>query len=471
MFKAIDRIHFVGIGGSGMSGLAEVLLNLGYKVSGSDLKRSQTVVRLESLGAKVFLSHETSNVDTAQVVVVSSAIQHENPEIAAARHKKIPIIHRSEMLAELMRLKYGVVVAGTHGKTTTTSILAQVLHDAQLDPTVVIGGILNATASNAKLGSGEWFLAEADESDGSFLRLSPTVAVITNIDSDHLDHYTNYQEILDAFRSFLERVPFYGAICACIDDPGVKKVVPHIQRRCMTFGFSDGADVTAVDVRHEGSITYFTPVVFGEKKTPVALHMPGKYNVLNALASVAVAVVLELSLERVSASISAFQGVLHRFTQIGKVGRTTIVDDYAHNPKKISTVLDGIRESWPQHRVCALFQPHRFSRVKHLANEFADAFGNADFVVVTPVYSAGEKAIEGCDHESLARLIQSRSHRGRNDSVVTCQNLEQAVSLATTFACKHDGDETGCSGVLIITLGAGDVQNVGPRLLKELNQM
>ncbi|MEY4065596.1 MAG: hypothetical protein RIR26_1804, partial [Pseudomonadota bacterium] len=466
MFKAIDRIHFVGIGGSGMSGLAEVLLNLGYRVSGSDLKRNDTVIRLESLGAHIFNTHAASNINGVQVVVVSSAIHRENSEIAAAREKRIPIIHRSEMLAELMRLKYGVIVAGTHGKTTTTSILAQVLHDAQLDPTVVIGGILNSTASNAKLGSGEWFLAEADESDGSFLRLSPTVAVITNIDSDHLDHYANYDEILAAFRSFLEKVPFYGAVCAGIDDPGVRRVVPLIQRRCITFGFSAEADITATDIKYEGALTHFTPVVFGKRIAPVQLHMPGRYNITNALASVAVAVVLEMSLEKVCASITGFQGVLHRFTQIGKVGRTTVVDDYAHNPKKISTVLDGIRESWPRHKVCAVFQPHRFTRVKHLANEFAEAFKSADQVIVTPVYSAGELPIDGCDHESLARLIQERSHTGRSDTVVTCQNLEQAVSLARAFACKHDGDETGCSGVLIITLGAGDVQHAGPRLLK-----
>jgi len=468
MFKAIDTIHFIGIGGSGMSGLAEVLLNLGYKVSGSDIKKSAIVERLEQLGAKIFLSHASENIKGVQVVVVSSAILTGNPEIKAAELAKIPIIHRSEMLAELMRLKYGVVVAGTHGKTTTTSILANVLHDANLDPTVVIGGILNSTHSNAKLGSGEWFLAEADESDGSFLRLSPTVAVVTNIDKDHLDHYSSYQEILNAFQIFLDKVPFYGAVCACIDDPGVRKVLPQIRRRTVTFGFSKDAEITAVDLRHEGQLTHFTPVIFGKMSTPITLRMPGRYNVLNALASVAVGVVLELNPANVSGSISGFEGVLHRFTQLGFFNRISVVDDYAHNPKKISTVLDGVRESWPRHKVCAVFQPHRYTRVKHLADEFADSFTSADCVVVTPVYSAGEIPIEGCDHETLAALIRSRRTDLPTDSVLTCQNLDQAVSLAKAFACKHDEDEKGCTGVLVITLGAGDVQHVGPRLLSAL---
>lgn len=468
MFKAIDTIHFIGIGGSGMSGLAEVLLNLGYKVSGSDINNSATVDRLKQLGAKIFLSHATENIKGVQVVVVSSAILTDNPEIKAAELAKIPIIHRSEMLAELMRLKYGVVVAGTHGKTTTTSILANVLHDANLDPTVVIGGILNSTHSNAKLGSGEWFLAEADESDGSFLRLSPTVAVVTNIGRDHLDHYASYQEILNAFQIFLDKVPFYGAVCACIDDPGVREVLPQIRRRTVTFGFSKDAEITAVDLRHEGQLTHFTPVIFGKISAPITLRMPGRYNVLNALASVAVGVVLELSPANVSGSISGFEGVLHRFTQLGFFNRISVVDDYAHNPKKISTVLDGVRESWPRHKVCAVFQPHRYTRVKHLADEFADSFTSADCVIVTPIYSAGEIPIEGCDHETLAALIRSRRTVSPTDSVLTCQNLDQAVSLAKAFACKHDEDENGCTGVLVITLGAGDVQHVGPRLLNAL---
>lgn len=470
MFKAIDGIHFIGIGGSGMSGLAEVLLNLGYKVSGSDIKRSPTIERLEKLGAKIYPTHEAQNIAGVQVVVVSSAIHTQNPEIKAAQSARIPIIHRSEMLAELMRLKYGVIVAGTHGKTTTTSILAHVLHDAELDPTVVIGGILNSTDSNAQLGRGEWFLAEADESDGSFLRLSPTVAVVTNIDKDHMDHYASYEEILAAFRSFLDKVPFYGAVCACIDDPGVRQVLPQVQRRCVTFGLSEEADVSATDIQPNGPTTRFTPVIYGKRGTPITLKMPGRYNVQNALASVAVGVVLELQEHRVAAAISAFQGVLHRFTALGTVNRITVVDDYAHNPKKISTVLSGIRESWPNHKVCAVFQPHRYSRVKHLAEEFSESFAAADCVIVTPVYSAGEAPIEGCDHESLASLIKSRQPNPDTAAILTCQNLEQAVSLAKAFACKHDGDEKGCTGVLVVTLGAGDVQRVGARLLDALQK-
>lgn len=469
MFKAIDRIHFVGIGGSGMSGLAEVLLNLGYKVSGSDTKDSAIVRRLRSLGALISHTHSADNVSQAQVVVVSSAINPQNPEIRAAQDARIPIIHRSEMLAELMRLKYGVIVAGTHGKTTTTSIMANVLHEAGLDPTVVIGGILNSTNSNAKLGSGDWFLAEADESDGSFLRLSPTVAVVTNIDRDHMDHYASYEEIISAFSAFLDKVPFYGAICACIDDPGVQRVIPRLRRRIVTFGLNKEADVSARNISHLGGVSEFTPVINGSELNRVTLKMPGRYNILNALASIAVGHVLEISRDRVCSAISGFEGVLHRFTQLGVVERVAVIDDYAHNPKKISTVLEGIRESWPNHRVCAIFQPHRYSRVKHLADEFSAAFVHADHVIVTPVYAASEAPIEGCDHESLANLIRQNSFRGASSSVETCQNLDQAVSLGMSFACKHKENDQGCTGVLLITLGAGDVQSVGPRLLRELS--
>lgn len=468
MFKAIDTIHFVGIGGSGMSGLAEVLLNLGYNVSGSDVKKSAIIERLEKMGAQIFLNHNKENVAKAHVVVVSSAIQADNPELKAAKSARIPIIHRSEMLAELMRLKYGIIVAGTHGKTTTTSILAHVLHHTELDPTVVIGGILNSTHSNAKLGGGNWFLAEADESDGSFLRLNPTIAVITNIDKDHLDHYSSYEEIQNAFSTFVEKVPFYGAICACVDDPGVQNLLPTVRRKVISFGLSEGADVTAVNIRPEGHATTFTPVVFGKRWDPITLNMPGRYNVLNSLGSLAVATVLDLNQEMVCRSISDFQGVLHRFTQVGHHNRISIVDDYAHNPKKISTVLTGVRESWPHHKVCAIFQPHRYSRVKHLTNEFSDAFHHADCVIVAPVYAAGESPIEGCDHESLAERIRSRSTGPGKPTILTCQNLDQAVSLAKTFACKHDEDVSGCAGVLVITLGAGDIQQAGARLLSAL---
>jgi UDP-N-acetylmuramate--alanine ligase len=468
MFKAIDKIHFIGIGGSGMSGLAEVLLNLGYKVSGSDLKDSAVVKRLRSLGAVVHNFHDGHHVENVQVVVVSSAIDSRNPEISMAQKLKLPIIHRSEMLAELMRLKYGVIVAGTHGKTTTTSILSNVLHDAGLDPTVVIGGILNSTSSNAKLGGGEWFLAEADESDGSFLRLSPTVAVVTNIDRDHMDHYSSYEEILSAFASFIDKVPFYGAVCACVDDPGVKLMLPKLRRRTVTFGLSPEADVTAIDIKHNGMVSEFTPVIEGKAGPRVRLKMPGRYNVINSLASFAVGKVLDVPIEKVSTSVSGFEGVLHRFTIIGETDRVLIVDDYAHNPKKIATVLDGIRESWPGHRICAIFQPHRYSRVKHLAEEFSVSFSKADHVIVTPVYSAGETPIEHCDHLTLAKEIQRKSFSSDANSVDTCQNLDHAVSLATDYACKHKEDNLNCSGVLIITLGAGDVQSVGPRVLKKL---
>ena len=465
MFSMIKRIHFIGIGGIGMSGIAEVLVNSGYEVSGSDIKVTPTVSRLEKMGIKIFLGHDAQNVENAQVVVVSSAINKHNPELVAAASTRIPVIHRSEMLAELMRLKYGVCVAGTHGKTTTTSILATALTGAGLDPTLVIGGKLNALDSNAKLGKGDLFVAEADESDGSFLRLTPAIAVITNIDKDHLDHYSGFDEILQAFESFVDKIPFYGAVCACIDDPAVQLLLPKVRRKLVTFGLRQDADVTVQNLAFEGFHTSFVPLVYGVPYDQVKLKMPGRYNVANALASFAVGAFLGLDLNLVSKAISDFAGVLHRFTVIGNVRKTTVIDDYAHNPKKISTVLRGIRESFPDARVCAVFQPHRYSRLKFMGDEFALSFADADCVVVTPIYAASEQPIAGITSESVAQQIRAASFQNAAETVLTATSLENAAQLAAQLIQKqgHQHD------TIVITLGAGDVQSVGPVVIKLLS--
>lgn len=464
MFSTIKNIHFIGIGGSGMSGIAEVLLNQGYVVSGSDSKMTATTHRLEKLGARIALGHSAEAIKDAHVVVVSSAIDKQNPELAAAAAARIPVIHRSEMLAELMRLKYGVVVAGTHGKTTTTSLLATVLTTAGLDPTVVIGGRLNAYDSSAKLGKGELFVAEADESDGSFLRLTPTVAVLTNIDRDHLDHYKGFADIFAAFEIFIDKVPFYGAVCACIDDPAVEAILPKVRRKLLTYGLRPDADITAQDLLFDGCFSHFTPVIAGRATERVQLKMPGRYNVTNALASFAVGQVLGVNPALVSRALSQFEGVLHRFTVLGTVENVMVVDDYAHNPAKIAAVLKGTRESFPGQHVVAVFQPHRYSRIVHMLDDFARSFGDADSVIVTPIYAASEQPISGITPEALVGQICQGSFQGRTGNTFEATDLRHAASLAAGLAKSHNNG----AGVIVLTLGAGDIQGVGPKILEIL---
>ncbi|APJ02458.1 UDP-N-acetylmuramate--L-alanine ligase [Silvanigrella aquatica] len=465
MFNAIKKIHFVGIGGSGMSGIAEVLLNSGYKVSGSDIKKSQITEKLKHMGAKIFIGHQPENIKDAQVLVVSSAINKHNPEIIEAQNSRIPIIHRSEMLSELMRLKYGVIVAGTHGKTTTTSILASSLHDVGLDPTVVIGGKLNSFESNAKLGKGDLFVAEADESDGSFLRLTPTIAIITNIDRDHLDHYDKLEDIVKAFETFLDKVPFYGAVCACIDDPIVQLVIPKIRRKLITYGLRQDADVSATDKVTNGMITTYTPVVFGKSFPKVTLKMPGQYNLTNSLATFAVATLLDLDINKICKSISQFEGVQHRFTVIGDINNFLIVDDYAHNPKKIETVLKGTKESFPDREIIAIFQPHRYSRLKYQMDEFSRCFHDADRVIITPIYSAGEQEIQGIDTPHIAHQIKLNSFNNTSNSTIIADNLNHASDKVFEILKSIDPQK----GAVVLTLGAGDVRQVGHLLLEKLN--
>ncbi len=455
--RMVQHVHFVGIGGIGMSGIAEVLLNLGYQVSGSDLRSSDTTERLEKLGGVVSLGHDAGQVADADVVVVSSAVSEDNPEVVEARRRKIPVIPRAEMLAELMRLKFGVAVAGTHGKTTTTSLLATVLSEAGLDPTLVIGGKLNSIGTNARLGQSDILVAEADESDGSFLFLSPVISIITNIDPEHLDHYGSLEKLEDAFVAFADKVPFYGSVVLCLDHPRVQALLPRIHKRCVTYGFSAQADYRADEVRHEGLGSSFQVIRRGEPVGRISLKMPGRHNVLNALAVVAVADALGVEFEVVSKALGRFQGVQRRFTIRADRDGLVVVDDYGHHPAEIQTTLAAARQSFPKSRILALFQPHRYSRVQRLWEEFARAFNQADLVFVCDIYPAGEQPIEGISASRLAEEISRCGHRG----VRYIGGLDAAKNLVEEIAAPGD---------LVITLGAGDVWKVGQHLAHRLDE-
>jgi UDP-N-acetylmuramate--alanine ligase len=450
--KRVKRVHFVGIGGIGMSGIAEVLINLGYKVSGSDLRASDTTRRLEELGGTVHQGHSPQYVEGVDVVVISSAVREDNPEVTAARRETIPVIPRAEMLAELMRLKFSIAVSGTHGKTSTTSLLADVLHEAGFDPTVVIGGKLNSLGTNAVLGQGPYMVAEADESDGSFLKLSPTIAVVTNIDSEHLEHYGTLDRLTQAFVDFANKTPFYGLVVACLEHPRVQSILPSIQKRYVTYGFAAQADYVARDLQHQGIVTDFEVLIRGESAGRVKLRMPGDHNVLNALAVVAVADELDIPMATVSKALGAFQGVQRRFTIRGEVDGVLVVDDYGHHPAEIVTTLAGARLSFPDRRVVAVFQPHRYSRVRDLQHEFAKAFNDADEVFVTDIYAAGEEPLTGIGGACIAAAIRRHGHKGVHFTGSlddTLRALRRIVSV----------------GDLVITLGAGNVWRVGTELI------
>ncbi len=428
MFRKIQRIHFVGIGGIGMSGIAEVLLNLGYKVSGSDLKAGPTTQRLEKLGGKVSIGHAAENVADADVVVVSSAVRPDNVEGVEAKKRQIPVIPRAEMLAELMRLKYGVAVAGSHGKTTTTSMIATVLGHAGYDPTVVIGGRLNAIGSNARLGKGDFLVAEADESDGSFLKLSPTIAVITNIDREHLDHYADLAEIQEAFVTFANKVPFYGAAVLCLEDPHVQAIIPRIERRIVAYGLSSQADLAASDVQFEN---------FGSSYT---------------MAAAASGFELEISFEKISQALAAFQNADRRFQIKGEKRGVLVVDDYGHHPTEILATLGAARRSTDR-RIVVVFQPHRYTRTVALEEEFTRAFNHAAVLVLLPIYAAGEHPLPGVTAERLAAQINKFGHRDVNYA----ESFEEAQRIL---------EEKLREGDLLITLGAGDVWKIGDEFLE-----
>jgi UDP-N-acetylmuramate--alanine ligase len=451
VFQKIRRIHFVGIGGIGMSGIAELLLNLGYKVSGSDTRPSPITQRLAELGGTIHAGHAAGHVEGADVVVVSSAVRPDNPEIAEAKRRQIPVIPRAEMLAELMRLKYGVAVAGSHGKTTTTSMVATVLGHAGYDPTVVIGGRLNTLGSNARLGKGDFIVAEADESDGSFLKLTPTIAVVTTIDREHMDHYSDLAEIQAAFAAFANKVPFYGAAVLCLEDPNVQAIIPRIERRIVAYGTSNQADLVAShpEVRNFGS--RYVVRRHGKLLGEIELAVPGQHSVLNSLAAVAVGLELDVPFQKIRAALAGFQNADRRFQIKGEVSGVLVVDDYGHHPTEIIATLAAARASCDR-RIVAVFQPHRFTRTRALSEEFARAFYHADVLLVLPIYAAGEDPIPGVTAERLAGEIKRFGHRD--------------VSYAPDFAAARvQLEEKLSEGDLLITLGAGDVWKVGEEIL------
>jgi UDP-N-acetylmuramate--alanine ligase len=453
MFRKIQKLHFVGIGGIGMSGIAELLLNLGYKVSGSDLKESPVTERLAALGGKIFNRHHADNVQDANVVVISSAVRPDNVEVLEAKRLQIPVIPRAEMLAELMRLKYGVAIAGSHGKTTTTSMIATVLVHGGFDPTAVIGGRLNAFGSNAKLGNGDFLVAEADESDGSFLKLSPAIAVVTNIDKEHLDYYANLEDIKSAFAAFANKVPFYGAVVLCLDDPNVQAIIPQIERRIVTYGTSHQADLVASHIEFLDFGTSCQVRFKGDALGQLHLRIPGKHGILNALASVAAGLELEIPFEKISAALSSFQNADRRFQIKGLKGNVLVVDDYGHHPTEIVATLSAARNACDR-RIVTVFQPHRYSRTQALEGEFARAFNNADILVIVPIYAAGEDPLPGITAERLVEQIKKYGHRNvcyASDFAETSKILKDSI---------HDGD-------LLLTLGAGDVWKVGEEFLKQ----
>jgi UDP-N-acetylmuramate--alanine ligase len=448
------KVHFVGIGGIGMSGIAELLLNLGYGVSGSDLKESEITRRLASLGGKVVLGHRAENVGPdVDVVVTSSAVRRAtNPEAVAARARGIPVIRRAEMLAELMRLKDAVAIAGSHGKTTTTSLIATVLEHAGLQPTAVVGGKLNAFGSNARLGKGEWIVVEADESDGSFLHLTPTIAVVTNVDAEHLDHYGTAEALHQAFVDFADRVPFYGLVVLCLDHPTVQHLIPRLSKRHVTYGISPQADWRADEVKLSAFSARFAVWHRGKRLGEVALKMVGAHNVLNALAACAVAHELGIPFERAAEALGEFAGVQRRFTVRGEAGGILVVDDYGHHPAEIRATLLGARASFPQRRIVCAFQPHRYTRTRDLMGDFATAFNDADVLVLGDIYAAGEEPIPGVSGEKLHAAVRACGHR---DATF----VPDRAALATVLRARVR------TGDLVLTLGAGDVTHAGEELL------
>ena len=448
--RRIHQVHFVGIGGSGMSGIAEVMLNLGYRVQGSDLKNSRQVERLGGLGAKIFIGHSADNVAGADAVVVSSAVDETNPEVAAARSSRLPVVSRAEMLAELMRFRYSIAVAGTHGKTTTTSLVASVLAEGGLDPTFVIGGRLKSADSNARLGLGDYLVAEADESDASFVHLKPMLAVVTNIDADHMATYGGDVDALrQSFLSFVHNLPFYGLAVLCADDPGVRSILPSIGRSVLTYAVDRPADITAENVRFDGATTRFdVRRKTGEDPMPLELKLPGLHNVRNALAAVAVADELQVSNADIARALGEFSGIDRRFQQYGDIetrnGRIMLVDDYGHHPTEIEATIAAARSGWPDRRIVLAFQPHRYSRTRDLLDDFASVLSNVDKLVLLEVYAAGEEPIAGADGRAIARAVRSRG----GVEPVFVERLDELAGVLDGLL--NDGD-------LLLTMGAGDI--------------
>jgi UDP-N-acetylmuramate--alanine ligase len=462
--REIGPVHFVGIGGIGMSGIAEVLMNLGYTVQGSDASDNANVKRLRDKGAKIAIGHKAENLDGAEVLVVSSAIKRDNPELVAAREKRLPVVRRAEMLAELMRLKSCVAVAGTHGKTTTTSLVAALLDAGNFDPTVINGGIINAYGTNARVGLGDWMVVEADESDGTFLKLPADVAIVTNIDAEHLDHFKTFLAVQDAFRAFIENVPFYGFAVMCTDHPIVQRLVGRIEdRRIVTYGENPQADVRLTNLRNAGGRQTFT-VQFRDRDGQVVhtidelmLPMPGRHNALNAIAAVAVARELKISDDAIRKALAGFGGVKRRFTRAGEWNGVTIIDDYGHHPVEIAAVLRAARESTPG-QVIAVVQPHRFSRLQSLFEPFSTCFNDADAVIVADVYAAGEAPIDGVDREHLVSAIRARGHR----QVIPLPGQPELAGIVKGLAKPGD---------YVVCLGAGNITQWAYSLADELQAL
>ncbi len=455
-FGKVQQIHFVGVGGIGMSGIAELLLNLGYRVSGSDLKGSEVTQRLAGMGASVMLGHSREHAAGADVVVFSSAVSPDNPEIREAMERFVPVIPRAEMLAELMRLKYGVAVAGAHGKTTTTSMIASILTSADLDPTVIIGGRLDIWGgSNAKLGQGDILVAESDESDGSFMVLSPTIAVVTNVDQEHVEHYGTMDNLRTAFVDFVNKIPFYGSAVLCLDNEEIQGILPRLRKRYLTYGMASQADVQAREVEMRELASSFEILHRDRPLGRVLVGMPGKHNVLNALAAVAVGLELELDPGDIKAGLRNLGGLARRFQVKGERGGVLFVDDYGHHPTEIVHTLETARTCWPEQRLVVVFQPHRYSRTRALFDRFVLSFNQADVLVVAPIYGAGEEPVEGVDSEWLCRGIKRHGHR----EVILGRDLDWIRDRLRRIVK---------SGDVVLTLGAGDVHRVGERLMEEL---
>jgi UDP-N-acetylmuramate--alanine ligase len=450
----IRRVHFVGIGGIGMSGIAEVLLNLGYEISGSDVKESEVTRRLSSLGCAVSYGHSKANLREADVVVISSAVRRDNPEIEAAEEKLIPVIPRAEMLAELMRMKIGIAIAGTHGKTTTTSLISTILAAGGLDPTVVIGGRLNSIGSNARLGQGDFLVAEADESDGSFLKLMPTIAVVTNIDPEHLDYYKGIDEIKEAFLGFVHKIPFFGLAVLCLDHPNVQSLIPKLKKRFVTYGLTAQADIQAKEIVFDGVSTSFDLVYRKAEIGRMRLQMPGLHNVYNALAAAATAFEVDIPFPVVRDALGEFSGIQRRFQIKGERKGVLIVDDYGHHPVEIMATLKAARRGW-ERRIVAVFQPHRYTRTQTLFKEFLSAFYDADLLIVTDIYSAGEDPIEGVAAKSLFEGIRDYGHK----DVLYIKGKTEIVDHL--LGVVRPGD-------LVITMGAGDIWQVSEELVRRL---
>jgi UDP-N-acetylmuramate--alanine ligase len=454
MYQSIKHIYFVGIGGVGMSGIAEVLLNLGYKVSGSDMHLTETTERLQKLGATIFQGHSESHISDADVVVTSSAVKPTNPEVTEARTRAIPVIPRAEMLAELMRLKYGIAVAGAHGKTTATSLVGMILDRGGIRPTVVIGGKLNTINTNTILGTGDFMVVEADESDGSFLKLSPTIAVITNIDPEHLDYYQNVAEIKRAFTTFANKIPFYGLTILCLDNEHVQDLIPHLEKRYLTYGVTPQADLQAREITVHGLSMIFTVFYHNEKLGRVELKMPGLHNVHNALAAIATALELNLDFAIIQEALKNFEGIHRRFQLKGKFNDITLIDDYGHHPTEIKATLSTAKNIW-ERRLVVIFQPHRYTRTRDLFKDFLSAFNQADILVLTDIYPAGEDPLPGVKTETLFQGIKKHGHK----QVHYFPRKEKIVDHILKLL--NPGD-------VVITLGAGDIWQVGEQLQHKL---